>query len=80
MPCCPAFLRACVQARYVELLVQLRSQLQLRKEKAGLSLMGSQGVQLHAEGGNDQREKQLRKGCATLEEKLQIPLGALSCQ
>lgn len=74
--CPPARLPPCVQARYVELLVQLRSQQRLRMEKAGLSLLGSQGVQLHAEGGNDAREKQLRKGCAKLEEKLSISLGA----
>lgn len=66
-----------VQARYVELLLQLRSQVKLRKQKAGLSLMGSQGLELHAEGSNDKREKRLQEACAKLEAdpELNIPLG-----
>ena len=68
----------CPQGRYVELLVQLRSQQQLRKEKAGLSLLGRQGVELHAEGANSKREDQLQKACANLERELGIPLGV--CQ
>ena len=64
-----------LQAKYVELLVQLRSQQQLRQEKAGLSLLGSQGVQLHAEGSNSKREEQLQKACAKLEQDLGIRLG-----
>lgn len=75
LPTLPASVPTQVQARYVELLVQIRSQARLRQEKAGLSLMGAQGVQLHAEGGNDARERRLQKACAALETKLEIPIG-----
>lgn len=64
-----------VQAKYVAQLVQLRSQQGMRKGKAGLSLLGNQGVQLHAEGANSKREEQLQTTCARWETKLGIQLG-----
>lgn len=71
----PTDLFCIVQGQYVQLLVQLRSQQHLREEKAGLSLLGSRGVQLHAEGANNKREEQLRRACARLELELGIALG-----
>ena len=47
----------------------------MRKGKAGISLLGTQGVQLHAEGANSKREEQLQTTCARWETRLGIPLG-----
>ena len=66
----------CLQAQYVQLLLQLRLQQQLHIQKAGLSLQGPQGLQLYAEGGNHRRAAQLQRACAKLEMDLNIPLGA----
>lgn len=73
----------CLQAQYVQLLLQLRSQQQLRIQKAGLSLLGPQGLQFYAEGGNNRRAAQLQRACANLEMDLNmtraVPLPPTSC-
>ena len=65
---------ALLQARYVQLRMQLSSQEQLRQQKAGLSLLGPRSLELHAEGNNAERETKLRMACIKLATKLGLGL------
>lgn len=70
---------ASLQARYVEKLAQYTSQVELRQQKMGLSLLRGRGVDLHAEGGNNKREEELLRACIKHEIKLNIGVGEHSC-